>query len=64
MRRKAALVGLQVAVPKFSASTTCSTALAVAPEASVISLTGVVLLRWAARPICVYGGAETSETPG
>ena len=64
MRRKAALVGLQVEAGKFSASTTCSTALALVPEASTISLTGTVAERLAARPICVYGGADTSETPG
>ena len=54
-RRKAALVGLHVELPKFSASTTRRSALAVAPVASVTVVTGVVLLRWAARPICVYG---------
>ena len=58
------MVGLQVAGPKFSASTICSMALALAPVASVTSVTGVVLSRLAARPIWVYGGADTSETPG
>ena len=39
-------------------------ALALAPGARVTTVTGVVLSRLAARPIWVYGGADTSETPG
>ena len=49
------LTGLQVEVGKFSASTICSRALAVAPGASVICLTGVVLVRLAARPLYLAG---------
>ncbi len=50
--------------PDFSASTICSRALAVAPGASVTSFGAVEAVRLAARPICVYGGPETRETPG
>jgi len=57
------LTGSHVLAGKFSASTICNWALAAAPGASVISLTGVAELREAARPIWVCD-ADTSETPG
>ena len=57
------MTGSHVLAGKFSASTICNWALAAAPGASVISLTGVAELREAARPIWVCD-ADTSETPG
>ena len=58
------VVPLFLALGKFSASTICSWAFAVAPAASVTSFFDVLVLRLAARPICLYGGPVTSETPG